>query len=219
MNDFIHVKQSGVVTHLFSNFNGHLIKLPLKFGCGWVIHPTKNSGCGYLASWSLLAWWRHQMKHSPRYWPFFAGNSPVTGEFPAQRPVTRKFDAFFDLSLNKRLSKQSWSWWCETLSRPLWRHSNGKWDPLKFGSFNLSPLPPEACLLVYQCTFGEKISWTMYFSFWWLQLCIKHYGRPVYDNDNDNENMFITIDLHVYKIQDARYKYTENKHQTSFFFW
>ena len=36
-----------------------------------------------------------------------AGNSPVTGEFPAQRPVTRSFDVFFDLRLNKRLSKQS----------------------------------------------------------------------------------------------------------------
>ena len=35
-----------------------------------------------------------------------AGNSPVTGEFPAQRPVTRSFDVFFDLRLNKRLSKQ-----------------------------------------------------------------------------------------------------------------
>ena len=40
-----------------------------------------------------------------------------------------------------------------------------------------------------------------------------------YDNDNDNENMFITIDLHIYKIQDARYQYTENKHQTLFFLW
>ena len=27
------------------------------------------------------------------------------GEFPAQRPVTRNFDVFFDLRLNKRLSK------------------------------------------------------------------------------------------------------------------
>ena len=35
------------------------------------------------------------------------GNSPVTGEFPAERPVTRSFDVFFDLRLNKRLSKQS----------------------------------------------------------------------------------------------------------------
>ena len=37
----------------------------------------------------------------------FAENSPVTGEFPAQRPVTRSFDVFFDLHMNKRLSKQS----------------------------------------------------------------------------------------------------------------
>ena len=29
------------------------------------------------------------------------GNSPVTGEFPAQRPVTRNFDIFSDLRLNK----------------------------------------------------------------------------------------------------------------------
>ena len=29
------------------------------------------------------------------------------GEFPTQRPVTRSYDVFFDLRLNKRLSKQS----------------------------------------------------------------------------------------------------------------
>ena len=41
---------------------------------------------------------------------------------PAQRPVTWSFDVFFDLRPNKRLSKQSWGWLFETLSRPLWRH-------------------------------------------------------------------------------------------------
>ena len=46
-----------------------------------------------------------------------AGNSPVTGEFPAQRPATWSFDVFFDLHLNKRLSKQSWGWGFETPSR------------------------------------------------------------------------------------------------------
>ena len=35
-----------------------------------------------------------------------AGNSPVTDKFPAQRLVTGSFDVFFDLRLNKRLSKQ-----------------------------------------------------------------------------------------------------------------
>ena len=66
------------------------------------------------------------------------GEFTGTGEFPTQRPVTRSFDAFFDLRLNKRLSKQSWGWWLETLSRPLWRHCNvytpGAWV-----------LWPEAC--------------------------------------------------------------------------
>ena len=46
------------------------------------------------------------------------------GEFPTQRPVMRSFDTFFDLRPNTRLSKQSWGWWFETLSRPLWRHCN-----------------------------------------------------------------------------------------------
>ena len=31
---------------------------------------------------------------------FCVGNSPVTGEFPAQRPVTQRFDVFFYLHLN-----------------------------------------------------------------------------------------------------------------------
>ena len=54
----------------------------------------------------------------PRYWPF------GPGEFPAQRPVTRSFDVFFDLRPNKGLSKQSWGWWFEMQSSPLWRHCN-----------------------------------------------------------------------------------------------
>ena len=36
-----------------------------------------------------------------------AGKSPVPGEFPSQRPVTRSFDVFFDLRPNKRLKKQN----------------------------------------------------------------------------------------------------------------
>ena len=68
-------------------------------------------------------WWRHQMETFSALLALCAGNSPVIGEFPAQRPVTRSFDVFFDLRLNKRLSKQSWGWWFETPSHPLWRHS------------------------------------------------------------------------------------------------
>ena len=69
-----------------------------------------------------------------------AGNSPVPGEFPAQRPVTRSFDVFFDLRLNKRLSKQSWGWWFETQSGALWRHRNV--TVVIFGTRRSSSLPP-----------------------------------------------------------------------------
>ena len=71
-----------------------------------------------------LTWWRHQMETSSALLAICAGNSPVNGEFPAQRPVTRSFDVFIDLRLNKRLSKQWWGWWFETPSRPLWRLCN-----------------------------------------------------------------------------------------------
>ena len=49
----------------------------------------------------------------------------VTGEFPSQRPVTRRFYVFFDLRLNKRLSKRSGRRWFETPSLSLWRQCNG----------------------------------------------------------------------------------------------
>ena len=65
-------------------------------------------------------WWRHQMETFSALLAICAGNSPVPGEFPAQRPMTRSFDVFFDIRLNKR----SWGWWFETLSCPLWRHCN-----------------------------------------------------------------------------------------------
>ena len=72
-----------------------------------------------------VAWWRHQIKTFSALLALCAENSPVAGEFPAQRPVTRSLRILFDLRLKKRLSKQCWGWWFETLSRPLWRHCNG----------------------------------------------------------------------------------------------
>ena len=69
-------------------------------------------------------WWRHQMETFSALLAICAGNSPVPGEFPTQRPVTRSFDIYFDLRPDKRLSKQSWGWWFETLLHSLWRHRN-----------------------------------------------------------------------------------------------
>ena len=67
-------------------------------------------------------WWRHRMETFSALLTIFMGNSPVTGEFPTQRSVTRCFNVFFDLRQNKRLSKQWWGWWFETPSCPLWYH-------------------------------------------------------------------------------------------------
>ena len=86
--------------------------------------PLGHSRC--LSVWATgFVWWRHQLETFSALLAHCAGNSPVTGEFPEQRPVTRSFDVFFDLRLNERLSKQSWGWWFETPLRSLWRHCNG----------------------------------------------------------------------------------------------
>ena len=70
-----------------------------------------------LNSW--WTWW-HQMETFSTLLAICAGNSLVT----AQWPVTQCFDVFFDLSLNKRLNKQSWGWWFEMPPCPLWFHYN-----------------------------------------------------------------------------------------------
>ena len=94
------------------------------------IRPRRNwkqeAFCNCLVELIAFAfsWWRHQIETFSALLAICAGNSPVTDEFATQRPATRSFDVFFDLRLNKRLRKQSWGWWFETLSRPLWRHRN-----------------------------------------------------------------------------------------------
>ena len=78
--------------------------------------------CVKLQNW----WWWHVIRcaHDDvtkwKYFPRYIFRSPVN----SPRPVTRSFDIFFDLCLNKRLSKQSQGWWFETQSRSLWRHCN-----------------------------------------------------------------------------------------------
>ena len=88
------------------------------------IHPITDQ-------WHIGSpWWRHQMETFSALLAICAGNSPVPGEFPTQRPVTRSFDVYFDLRPNKRLSKHSWGWWFETPSRPLWCHRNASMNRL-----------------------------------------------------------------------------------------
>ena len=75
-------------------------------------------------STTSMTWCRHEIETFSALVAFCAGNSPVTGEFSAQRPVTCIFDVFFDLGLNQQLSKQWRRRWFETPSRSLWRHCN-----------------------------------------------------------------------------------------------
>ena len=84
-------------------------------------HPTLHANHFFSIN-PHSSWWRHQMETFSALLALCAGNSPVIGEFPLQRPVTGSFDVFFDLHLNKCLSKQSWGLWSETPSSPLWRH-------------------------------------------------------------------------------------------------
>ena len=107
-------------------------------------------------------WWRHQMEIFCALLALCEGNSPVTGEFPAQKPVTRSFGVFFDLGLNKRLSKQLWGWWFETPSCSSWLHCNDCWlatwitrnicEPLVHTSVRMywSPFGPFLCIMVQE---------------------------------------------------------------------
>ena len=61
-------------------------------------------------------------KQSPRLMALCAGNSPLPGKFPSQRPVTRSFGVFYHVRQSKRLIKQSRRRWFETLLRSLWRY-------------------------------------------------------------------------------------------------
>ena len=66
------------------------------------MHEIPLLFASYVCHCDVMKW-----KHFTRYWHFVRGNSPITGEFPTQRPVTRSFDILFGLRLNKRLSEQS----------------------------------------------------------------------------------------------------------------
>ena len=77
------------------------------------------------------------------------GNSQVTGEFPSQRLVTRSFDVFFGLRLNKRLSKQSRRWWFQMPPRSLWRHCSAIFIM-------------RSCILVKQCHYPDSTQWPLF---------------------------------------------------------
>ena len=70
-------------------------------------------------------WWRHQMEAFSALQALCEGNSPVTDEFPSQRPVTWSFNVFFDLRLTNSWANHRHA---RDLKRhhahSLWRHGN-----------------------------------------------------------------------------------------------
>ena len=97
------------------------------FVCSWGTQIAKLENRLYWQQKQIThckpsSWWRHPMETFSVLLAICAGNSPVTGE--AQRPVTWSFDVFFDLCLNKQLSKQWWGWWFEMPSSSLLHHCN-----------------------------------------------------------------------------------------------
>ena len=159
-------------------FSGHYIIIyPIKYGQGfvsflslshmyhmyqeflvWIYRIILSMGSAnerrryivFMHPFNRFPWWRHQMETFSALLALCAGNSPVSGEFPAQRPVTRSFDVFFDLRPNKRLSKKSWGWWFETLLSPLWRHRNASvWFYWHWSSRILAPVQVKLHWFVY----------------------------------------------------------------------
>ena len=81
----------------------------------------------------------------PRYWPFVRRIHLSPVNFPKKGAVTRSFDVFFDLRLNKRFSKQFWGWRSETR---LWRQCNGL-------SEYSSPSTKRVNIHLYSCVYRQ----------------------------------------------------------------
>ena len=99
-------------------FMAHSHTMSVVFYQDWVSVRLHNRGlCLFGDHDDVIKW-----KHIPYHWPFVRGNPLVTGGIPSHRAVTQSCDVFFDLRLNKRLSKHSGHRWFETPWCPLWRH-------------------------------------------------------------------------------------------------
>ena len=83
-----------------------------------------RTGISNIEKTTSLSWWLHQMETFSALLALSCREFTGCQWIPSQRPATRSFAVFFDLRLNKRLSKQSRHRWFETPSRSLWRHFN-----------------------------------------------------------------------------------------------
>ena len=93
------IRSRNIFMHITSRKYSHV---------SWWLVFIRHQSISFRITWLALGkacdgpWWRHQMEAFSELLALCAGNSPVAGEFPSQRPVTRSFDVFFDLRLSKR---------------------------------------------------------------------------------------------------------------------
>ena len=125
--------------HIFFPFLTNLIKSEFSVSAWWFsglrleIRTCNGTHLSCTRLSNKRTWWCHQMETFSALLALCAGNSPVTGGFPAQRLVTLSFDVFFDLCLNKRwvnnpeagVRLPSCSLWCHCNKLPPNYNSQG----------------------------------------------------------------------------------------------
>ena len=91
------------------------------------MHPPQQK-CAHFSSGRCTAGHPTGALRDPRN--IFRVTGPLCGEFTGHRwiplSMVSEVELMFSLicALNKRLSRQSWSWWLETPSSSLWHHCN-----------------------------------------------------------------------------------------------
>ena len=96
----LHILHARGISGRLCVYNGVDGPLCVELWVGFGRQQTKQcfSGCDYTDTVTSEApWWRPPIETFSTFLALCAGNSPVTGKFPAQRPVTRSFNVFFDL--------------------------------------------------------------------------------------------------------------------------
>ena len=124
-----------------------------------------------------MLWWHLMMTSSNGNILRVTGH--LCGEFTGPRwiPRTEASDAelwwfFFNLCLNKRLCKQSWGWWFETLPRPLWRQSNVMMTPdCKFKVSDFVDVTRTTDTTPHFCVFFTLQVRSWEFLTWWVSMC------------------------------------------------
>ena len=102
------------MVHCGTMSNAHLSNCICEIG----LLRLGKQGCCMQNHDDVIKW-----NHFPHYWPFVRGIHRSRW-IPRTKASDAEFDVFFDLRLNKRLSKQPWGWWFETPSWSLWRQCN-----------------------------------------------------------------------------------------------